>query len=65
MWIFGTATIPQVNLRLKVRLDKLLFGRGLAASRERAQSLIIAGKVLVNGQKIEKAGAAVDPTVRT
>ena len=45
---------------MKVRLDKLLFERQLAASRERAQSLILAGKVLVNGQKIEKAGAAVD-----
>jgi 23S rRNA (cytidine1920-2'-O)/16S rRNA (cytidine1409-2'-O)-methyltransferase len=45
---------------LKVRLDKLLLERGVAASRERAQSLILAGKVLVNGQKIEKAGAAVD-----
>jgi 23S rRNA (cytidine1920-2'-O)/16S rRNA (cytidine1409-2'-O)-methyltransferase len=30
------------------------------ATRERAQSLILAGKVLVDGQKIEKAGAAVD-----
>jgi 23S rRNA (cytidine1920-2'-O)/16S rRNA (cytidine1409-2'-O)-methyltransferase len=29
-------------------------------SRERAQAMILAGKVLVNGQKIEKAGAAVD-----
>ena len=46
---------------MKVRLDKLLFERGLAASRERAQSLILAGKVLVDGQKIEKAGTAVDP----
>ena len=45
---------------MKVRLDKLLLERGVAASRERAQSLILAGKVLVNGQKIEKAGAAVD-----
>jgi 23S rRNA (cytidine1920-2'-O)/16S rRNA (cytidine1409-2'-O)-methyltransferase len=45
---------------LKVRLDKLLLERGLAASRERAQSLILAGKVLVNGQKIEKAGTGVD-----
>ncbi len=33
--------------------------RGLAASRERAQSLILAGKVLVQDQKIEKAGAQV------
>jgi len=33
--------------------------RGLAASRERAQALILAGKVLVNDQKLEKAGAQV------
>ena len=46
---------------MKVRLDKLLLQRGLAPSRERAQAVILAGKVLVNGQKIEKAGAAVDP----
>ena len=46
--------------RLKLRLDKLLLERGLATSRERAQAQILAGKVLVNGQKIEKAGTAVD-----
>jgi 23S rRNA (cytidine1920-2'-O)/16S rRNA (cytidine1409-2'-O)-methyltransferase len=45
---------------LKVRLDKLLLERGVAASRERAQALILAGKVLVNGQKVEKAGAGVE-----
>jgi len=45
----------------KIRLDKLLVERGLAASRERAQALVLAGKVLVNEQKVEKAGAAVDP----
>lgn len=44
----------------KLRLDKLLLERGLAPSRERAQALVLAGKVLVNGQKIEKSGAAVD-----
>ncbi len=44
---------------LKVRLDKLLVDRGLAASRERAQALILAGKVLVDDQKVEKAGAQV------
>src|SRR5579859_7077644 len=43
----------------KTRIDKLLLERGLAASRERAQALVLAGKVLVNGQKIEKSGAAV------
>ena len=45
---------------MKTRLDKLLFERGLANSRERAQALILAGKVLVNGQKIEKSGTEVD-----
>jgi len=45
---------------LRVRLDKLLLQRGLASSRERAQALILAGKILVNGQKIEKAGTGVD-----
>jgi 23S rRNA (cytidine1920-2'-O)/16S rRNA (cytidine1409-2'-O)-methyltransferase len=44
---------------LKIRLDKLLVDRGLAASRERAQALILAGKVLVDEQKLEKAGAQI------
>lgn len=46
---------------MKIRLDKLLVERGLAKSRERAQALILAGKVLVDEQKIEKAGANVEP----
>lgn len=45
---------------MKVRLDKLILQRGLAASRERAQALVLAGRVLVNEQKIEKSGASVD-----
>jgi 23S rRNA (cytidine1920-2'-O)/16S rRNA (cytidine1409-2'-O)-methyltransferase len=48
---------------VKLRLDKLLVERGLAASRERAQALILAGKVLVNEQKVEKSGAAVEQDV--
>jgi 23S rRNA (cytidine1920-2'-O)/16S rRNA (cytidine1409-2'-O)-methyltransferase len=45
---------------VKTRLDKLLLVRGLAPSRERAQALILAGRVLVNEQKVEKAGANVE-----
>lgn len=45
---------------LKIRLDKLLVERELVPSRERARALILAGKVLVNEQKMEKAGAQVD-----
>jgi 23S rRNA (cytidine1920-2'-O)/16S rRNA (cytidine1409-2'-O)-methyltransferase len=44
---------------VKSRLDKLLVERGLAGSRERAQALILAGKVLVNEQKVDKVGAQV------
>jgi len=43
----------------KERLDILLVERGLAVSRERAKRLIMAGDVLVDGQKIDKAGTAV------
>lgn len=43
-----------------MRLDKLLLAQGVTTSRERAQALILAGKVLVDGQKIEKAGAGVE-----
>jgi 23S rRNA (cytidine1920-2'-O)/16S rRNA (cytidine1409-2'-O)-methyltransferase len=46
---------------LKIRIDKLLLERGLVPSRERGQALILAGKVLVDGQKIEKSGTGVDP----
>ncbi len=40
----------------KKRLDILLCERGLAESRQRAQSMIMAGLVYVGGQKVEKAG---------
>ena len=53
----GTFVVELKIPALKLRLDKLLLERGLAASRERAQALILAGKVLVDDQKMEKAGA--------
>ena len=56
-------------MRGAVRLDTLLVDRGLAASRERARALILAGSVRVNGHPVTKAGAPVrrddDVTVAT
>lgn len=43
----------------KLRIDLALVERGLAESRERAQAMIVAGQVMVNDQKVEKAGALV------
>src|ERR1700737_3402680 len=54
----------QLQILLKLRLDKLLVERGLAASRERAHALILAGKVLVDDQKLDKAGAQVASEAR-
>jgi 23S rRNA (cytidine1920-2'-O)/16S rRNA (cytidine1409-2'-O)-methyltransferase len=45
---------------VKSRLDKILVDLGLAASRERAQALILAGKVLVDEQKVDKSGAQIE-----
>jgi 23S rRNA (cytidine1920-2'-O)/16S rRNA (cytidine1409-2'-O)-methyltransferase len=43
----------------KIRIDQLLVDRGLAASREKAQALVLAGQVMVAGQKMEKPGHSV------
>lgn len=42
-----------------MRLDKLLLVRGFAPTREKAQALVLAGRVLVDEQKIDKAGSNV------
>ncbi len=42
----------------------ILVDRGLAPSRERARALILAGQVTVDGQVIDKAGAAIAPGAR-
>ena len=46
-------------MKHKERLDVLLVERGLAESRSRAQAVIMAGEVYVNGQKADKAGMDV------
>lgn len=43
----------------KIRVDLLLVERGLVPSRERARALILAGRVLVSEQKVEKPGSTV------
>lgn len=50
----------------KQRLDVALVERGLVDTRSKAQSLIMARRVLVNGQFVDKAGAnvAADDEVR-
>jgi len=57
---------PETIRPQKIRLDKLLVDQGHAASRERAQALILAGRVLVDEQRIDKPGTsvAVDAAVR-
>ncbi|PZN07038.1 MAG: TlyA family rRNA (cytidine-2'-O)-methyltransferase [Bacillota bacterium] len=46
------------------RLDVLLVRRGWFATRSRAQAAILAGRVRVDGQVVDKAGARVDPSAR-
>jgi 23S rRNA (cytidine1920-2'-O)/16S rRNA (cytidine1409-2'-O)-methyltransferase len=44
---------------LKKRVDQLLVERGLAESRHKAHALLLAGQVLIDGQKVEKPGRLV------
>ncbi len=54
------------NKKDKLRIDRLLADRQIVESRERAQAMIIAGQVIVNGNKVEKAGTlvAMDAEIR-
>jgi 23S rRNA (cytidine1920-2'-O)/16S rRNA (cytidine1409-2'-O)-methyltransferase len=45
----------------KERADKILVGRGLAETRQKAQALIMAGLVSTAGRRVEKAGQPLDP----
>lgn len=45
----------------KERIDKILVEQGLAASRTKAQALVMAGVVLVDEQRVEKPSQTVGP----
>jgi 23S rRNA (cytidine1920-2'-O)/16S rRNA (cytidine1409-2'-O)-methyltransferase len=46
----------------RLRLDRMMVEKGLAATRQRAQAMIMAGNVLVNSRRIEKSGYPVSET---
>jgi len=52
-------TMESMAAGTKMRVDLLLVERGLVPSRERARAMILAGRVLVREQKVEKPGADV------
>ena len=60
--LYSCTCTAQATLKrhMKIRLDKALVERGLAGSRERAQALILAGRVLVADQRVEKPGTPID-----
>ncbi len=52
------------EMATKERLDKLLVDRGIVQSRERARAMIMAGKVAVDGRRIDKPGTQIDVEAR-
>jgi 23S rRNA (cytidine1920-2'-O)/16S rRNA (cytidine1409-2'-O)-methyltransferase len=46
------------------RLDLLLVERGMAESRQKAQAMILAGEVMVDSQRADKAGLAIAETAK-
>jgi 23S rRNA (cytidine1920-2'-O)/16S rRNA (cytidine1409-2'-O)-methyltransferase len=54
----------KTKTKTKIRLDCLLTEKGLVQSRAKAQALIMSGKVLVNNEKMTKAGTQVQSDVK-
>ena len=59
----GKLKLKTADRKSKTRLDQLLVVRGLARSRAQAQALILAGRVVVEGLELPKAGAMVRDAV--
>ena len=51
-------------MKIKKRLDVLLAEQGYAESRAKAQAIIMAGQVYVDGQKADKPGISYEETVQ-
>ena len=51
-------------MKIKKRLDVLLTEQGYADTRSKAQAIIMAGQVYVNGQKADKPGISYEETVQ-
>ena len=51
-------------MKIKKRLDVLLTEQGYADTRTKAQAIIMAGQVYVNGQKADKPGISYEETVQ-
>jgi 23S rRNA (cytidine1920-2'-O)/16S rRNA (cytidine1409-2'-O)-methyltransferase len=45
------------------RVDRLLVERGLAESREKAQALVLAGRVFAKNQRVDKPGTSIDESL--
>ena len=48
----------------KIRLDQILFDRKLAESKSKAQAMIMAGQVFVEGKVINKSGYNIKPDAK-
>jgi 23S rRNA (cytidine1920-2'-O)/16S rRNA (cytidine1409-2'-O)-methyltransferase len=60
----STKSQNRAAARTRIRIDALLVQRGLTASIEHAQALLLAGQVRVNEQKSDKPGTLVAPDAR-
>src|SRR5574337_2070854 len=62
--LLSDSDCPAAKKGSRIRLDFALQAQGLAASRERARALILAGQVLVDDRVIDKAGTLVAEDAR-